>query len=366
MREKLRFDYILLISTLLLVGTGIVMVYSSSAIMASGRFNDGYFFLKKQILFATVGVLMMVGVARINHQLYSKAAYMILGISLISLIAVLIPGIGVKVGGSTRWLKLGPFSIQPSEFAKLAMIIYLASSLAKKEKNIKKFSVGILPHLIITGIMLSLILTQPDMGTSICIAAVVFILLFAAGVRLSHLSMIMLSAAPIVYFLIANTDYRRQRILSFLNPWADPTDSGFQIIQSFYAFGSGGLFGRGLGEGKQKLFYLPEPHTDFIFSVIGEELGLVGILFITAVFFIFIYRGIKTAFLSSDLFSTYLALGITVLIGVQAIIHMGVTVGLLPTKGIPLPFISYGGSSLVVNLISLGILLNISSQAKKG
>lgn len=366
MRGKSGFDYILLLFTLLLVGTGIVMVYSSSAIMASGKFNDGYFFLKKQILFAVVGILMMICVARIDHQLYRKIAYLILGISLLSLIAVLIPGIGTKVGGSTRWLKIGPFSIQPSEFAKLALIIYLASSLAKKEKNIKKFSVGILPHLIITGIMLSLIIKQPDMGTSICIAAIVFTLLFAAGVRLSHLSLILLSAAPLVYFLIANIAYRRQRILSFLNPWGDPSDSGFQIIQSFYAFGSGGLFGRGLGEGKQKLFYLPEPHTDFIFSVIGEELGLVGIFLILAAFFIFVYRGISTAIRSSDLFSTYLALGITVLIGLQATIHMGVTLGLLPTKGITLPFISYGGSSLIVNLIGLGILLNISSKMKKG
>ncbi|MFH1624244.1 MAG: putative lipid II flippase FtsW [Pseudomonadota bacterium] len=366
MKERAGFDYIVLFVTLVLVSIGIVMVYSASAIIASERFNDGYFFLRKQIFFALLGILIMIGVARINHQFYGKIAYVLLGISFVSLIAVLVPGIGVTVGGSTRWLKLGVFSVQPSEFAKLAVIIYIAYSLAKKEDNIKKFSVGLLPHMIITGIMLSLIVKQPDMGTAVCIGAIVFTLLFAAGVRLSHLSLTVLLTAPIIYFLISNIGYRRQRILAFLDPWEYPTDSGFQIIQSLYAFGAGGLFGRGLGGGKQKLFYLPEPYTDFIFSVIGEELGLIGVLFILVAFLILIYRGIRIAIRVSDSFSTYLALGITTLIGLQASVHMGVTVGLLPTKGISLPFISYGGSSLLTSLIGLGILLNISSQIKKG
>lgn len=365
MKERARFDNILLVSTLVLVGTGIVMVYSASAIMALDRFNDEYFFLKKQVLFALLGILVMVVVTRINHQFYRKIVYVILGISFVSLIVVLLPGIGTKVGGSTRWLKIGGFSIQPSEFAKLALIIYLAYSLAKKEKDIKRFSIGIFPHLIITGIMLSLIIKQPDMGTAVCIGLVVFILLFAAGIRLSHLSLTFLLAAPVVYFLIANIGYRRQRILAYLNPWEYPTDSGFQLIQSWYAFGSGGILGQGLGDGKQKLFFLPEPHTDFVFSVIGEELGLIGVLLVLLVFFIFVYRGIRIAIRASDLFSTYLALGITTLVGLQATIHMGVTMGLLPTKGIPLPFISYGGSSLLTNLIGLGILLNISSQIRR-
>jgi len=365
-KGKAKFDNILLISTLLLVFTGIIMVYSASAIIALDRFNNEYFFLRRQAIFALLGILIMVVIARIDHQFYRKIAYPILGISLISLVAVLLPGIGVKIGGATRWLKIMGLSIQPSEFAKLALIIYMAYSLAKKKNNIKRFSVGVLPHLIISGIMLALIVKEPDMGTAMCIGTVAFILLFAAGVRMHHLSLTFLLVAPIIYYLIVNFGYRLQRILTFLNPWEYPTNSGFQIIQSLYAFGSGGVFGQGLGGGKQKLFYLPEPHTDFIFSVIGEELGLVAVLLVLVVFLVIIYRGIRIAILSSDLFSTYLALGITTMIGLQATIHMGVTMGLLPTKGISLPLISYGGSSLLVSLIGLGILLNISSKTKKG
>jgi len=359
------FDRILLVCALALVITGIVMVYSASAIVALYRFDDGHFFLKRQALFLFFGIVIMAVVTRIDHQVYRKFSYIILCMSFASLIAVLIPGIGVKVGGSTRWLRLMGFTIQPSEFAKLALIIYLAYSLAKKERDIKKFTIGVLPHLIIVGIMLCLIVKQPDMGTAVCIGTIAFILLFAAGVRLYHLSLIFLLFTPIIYFLIVKTGYRLQRVLAYLNPWKYPTDSGFQLIQSWYAFGSGGILGRGLGDGKQKLFFLPEPHTDFILSVIGEELGLVGVLLILALFFIFFYRGIKIALSTSDLFSTYMAIGITVLVGLQATIHMGVTTGLLPTKGISLPFISYGGSSLLTNLIGLGILLNISSKTER-
>ena len=361
-----RFDSVLLISGLLLVGTGIVMVYSASAILALEKFNDEYFFLKKQTLFAVLGIATMVVAARVDHKFYARIAYPILGISFIALILVLLPGIGVQVGGAARWLKVGMLTIQPSEFTKLALLIYLAYSLAKKEENIKRFSVGVLPHIIIIGLMLYLIIKEPDMGTAICIGTVAFTLLFVAGVRISHLAITFLLVAPIVYFLIVNIGYRLQRVLTFLNPWEYSSGSGFQIIQSLYAFGSGGLSGVGLGGGKQKLFYLPEPHTDFIFSVIGEELGLIAVLLVIVVFFVFIYRGIMIAIGTPDLFSTYLALGITTLVGLQAATHMGVTMGILPTKGIPLPFISYGGSSLLCNLIGMGILLNISSKTKKG
>ncbi|MDY7033472.1 MAG: putative lipid II flippase FtsW [Thermodesulfobacteriota bacterium] len=365
-KKKTGIDNTLLICGLLLVSTGIVMVYSSSAIVAQEKFQNEYYFLKKQILFALVGILMMVIVSKVDHRVYKKIPYLFLGMSFVSLIAVLLPGIGITAGGSTRWLSLGMISIQPSEFAKLALIIYLAYSLAKKDQTIKKFSVGVLPHLIISGIMLALIIIEPDMGTAMCIGAVVCILLFVAGVRIGHLFLIFLFTIPLVYFLIFNTPYRRQRIFAFLNPWEYANDSGFQVIQSLYAFGSGGIFGRGLGDGKQKLFYLPETHTDFIFSVIGEELGLLGVIVILVIFAFLIYRGIMISVRTPDLFSMYLALGITSLIGLQAIIHMGVTLGLLPTKGIPLPLVSYGGSSLLTSLVALGILMNISSFARKG
>ncbi len=365
MKEEAGFDKILLISSLALVCIGIIMVYSASAVLAADRFHDGCFFLKRQALFAFVGLLVMIVASKVNHHFYGKIVYIILGVSCVSLIAVLIPGIGVEVGGATRWLKVGGVSVQPSEFAKIALIVYLAYSLAKNEGNIKKFSVGVLPHLIILGIVMSLIVEQPDMGTAVCIGVVALILLFAAGVRIFHLSLTLLLASPILYFLIANNDYRRQRILAYLNPWEYHADSGFQLIQSWYAFGSGGILGRGLGDGKAKLFFLPELHTDFIFSVIGEELGLIGVLAVLFVFFIFIFRGIRMAIQSSDLFSTYLALGITTMVGLQATIHMGVTMGLLPTKGITLPFVSYGGSSLLTNFTGLGILLNISSKTRR-
>ncbi|MDY6854343.1 MAG: putative lipid II flippase FtsW [Thermodesulfobacteriota bacterium] len=365
MRQHKGFDNILLIATLMLVGIGIVMVYSASAIIAEDRFNNEYFFLKRQAAFAFISIVIMFIVTKIDHQFYKSTAYVILGISITSLILVLVPGVGSKIGGSTRWFRIAAISIQPSEFAKLGLIIYLAYSLSKKKKGIKTFSVGVLPHLIITGIIFLLIMQQPDMGTALCLGVIMFTMLFASGVRLSHLSLILISVSPVIYFLIINKAYRLERWTAFLNPWKDPADSGFQVIQSLYAFGSGGIFGRGLGDGKQKLFYLPEPHTDFIFSVIGEELGLIGVLIVIGIFLIFIYRGIMIAIRSSDLFSIYLALGITTLIGLQAIIHLGVTMGLLPTKGIPLPYISYGGSSLLTNMIGLGILLNISSQVKK-
>ena len=365
MRQHKGFDSILLIATLILVGIGIVMVYSASAIIAEDRFNNEYFFLKRQVVFALISIVTMFIVTKIDHQLYKRTAYAILGISILSLILVLVPGIGSKIGGSTRWFRIATISIQPSEFAKLGLIIYLAYSLSKKEKGIKTFTVGVLPHLIITGIFFLLIIRQPDMGTALCIGAIMFTMLFTSGVRLSHLSLIVIAASPLIYFLIINKAYRLERWTVFLNPWKDPTGSGFQVIQSLYAFGSGGIFGQGLGDGKQKLFYLPEPHTDFIFSVIGEELGLIGVLIVIGIFLVFIYRGIMIAIRSSDPFSIYLALGITTLIGLQAITHLGVTMGLLPTKGIPLPYISYGGSSLLTNMIGLGILLNISSQVKK-
>ena len=363
-KEKAGFDYILLFSTLILVGTGIVMVYSASAILAEDRFGNGYFFLKRQALFAVIGIALMILISRINDQFYRRFVYVILFLSFASLVFVLLPGIGITNGGSTRWLKIATFSLQPSEFAKLALIIYLAYSLSKKGKGIKTFSIGVLPHIIITGFMLTLIIKQPDMGTAICIGAVVFTLLFVSGVRLYHLLLILSFTVPIIYLLIVHFPYRLRRWLAFINPWEDPFGSGFQAIQSLYAFGLGGASGQGLGDGKQKRFFLPEPHTDFIFSVIGEELGLIGVLLVLIAFFVFIYRGIRIAIRTSNLFSTYLVLGITVLIGLQAIMHMGVTMALLPTKGIPLPFISYGGSSLLTNLIGLGILLSVSSRIK--
>ncbi|RLA93717.1 MAG: putative lipid II flippase FtsW [Deltaproteobacteria bacterium] len=263
-----------------------------------------------------------------------------------------------------RWIRFGPISVQPSECAKLGLIIYLSFFLSRKLKNVKNFSTGFLPPFIVTGILSLLVLLQPDYGTSFLLIAILFISLFVAGARILHLLLSLLLLVPLGLFLILNCPYRLKRLLAFFDPWSDPTDSGFQIIQSYLAFGSGGLFGLGLGNGRQKLFYLPEAHTDFILSVVGEELGFVGVIIIITLFFIVIFCGIKISFRARDLFGSFLALGLVSLVGLEALINMGAVMGLLPTKGTTLPFISYGGSSLIVSLTAIGILLNISSQSR--
>lgn len=361
-----RFDTALFLSVMLLLAIGVVMVYSSSSIVALKRYNDGYYFLKRQLLFASLGVFIMLAVSRIDYRIYQKFAYPLLGISLISLVLVLIPHVGVDIAGTRRWFRVGGFTFQPAEFMKIAMVIYMAHSLSKKGERVKAFSVGIVPHMMVLGFTLLLILMQPDFGTSMAIAAVVFIMLFTAGARLTHLLSLVLLSLPAIYMLVFRVAYRRRRIMAFLNPWDDPQNVGFQIIQSFLAFGNGGLFGVGLGDGRQKMFYLPESFTDFIFSTIAEETGLIGILIIMALFVTFIVRGLQMSLRMKDPFGRYLALGLTSVIGLQAFINMAVVMGLLPNKGLPLPFISYGGSSIMTTLIGVGILLNISSHEVKG
>jgi len=356
------YNQLLLLIVVILVGIGIVMVYSSSSISAATRFGDGTHFLKRQSCSALIGLLLMLLVMNIRYQALKRLVYPITITSLLLLILVLIPGIGTTIGGSSRWFRISPLSFQPSECAKLALIIFLAYSLAKKEKKIKSFSIGFLPHLIVTIVMCALVLLQPDFGTAVTLLFLFFILMFAAGSKIRYLTYVLSAVSVGCYFLISCVGYRLNRITAYLNPWEDPTSTGFQIIQSFLAFGSGGLWGTGLGNGKQKLFYLPEPHTDFIFSIIGEELGLIGVLLVITLFIILFCCGVKIALKAPDLFGTYLALGITSLIVLHMVINLGVVMGLLPTKGSTLPFISYGGTSLVVNLTSIGILLNISSQ----
>ena len=357
------YNQLLLLIVVILVGIGIVMVYSSSSISADSKFGDSIHFLKRQSCFALIGLLLMFFVMNIRYQVLQRVVYPIIIISFLLLTLVLIPGIGTTIGGSTRWFRIGPLSFQPSELAKLALIIFIAYSLSKKkEQTIKSFSIGFLPHLIVTLVMSGLVLLQPDFGTAMILFSLFFILMFAAGTKIRYLASLLGVMSVGCYFLITCVGYRLDRITAYLNPWEDPTATGFQIIQSFLAFGSGGLWGAGLGNGKQKLFYLPEPHTDFICSIIGEELGFIGILFIIILFIILFFCGLKIALNAPDLLGTYLALGITSLISLHTVINLGVVMGLLPTKGSTLPFISYGGTSLVVNLIGIGILLNISSQ----
>jgi cell division protein FtsW len=364
-RPDRRIDLLLLITTLALVSLGIVMVYSASFVIAGERFRDAYHFLKKQAMAAGLGIGLMILLARLDYHRWQILAIPLLALSGVLLGILIFPGLRHEVGGSARWLKFSFLSFQPAELTKLALVIYLARSLAKKEGKMKSFKVGFLPHVIVLGGLFILVLKQPDFGTGIVFATVVFLLLFVGGVRLRYLGAAVLAAVPVLFYLATRAHYRIERLLVFLDPWRDPSNAGFQIIQSFLAFGAGRLFGVGLGEGRQKLFYLPEVHTDFIFSVIGEELGLVGVAAVIGLFLFLIWRGFWACFRAPDLFGSYLALGITLLIALQALLNMGVVMGLLPTKGTTLPFVSYGGTSLMINLMAVGILLNISSQGVK-
>jgi len=356
------YDYMILIPVILLIGLGLVVVYSASTHLAEHRLGDSYYYLRRQVLFCIVGVCLMILAKKIPYTFYSKLVYPLLIISFCLLILLFVPGIGHKVGGACRWFSMGGFSFQPSELVKFTLAVYMAYSMSKKGVDMGMFANGLLPHLLMAGLFMLLIVLQPDLGTAMIIGCWVMIVLFVGGVRFWQLICLLLFAAPIVWTLIVKEDYRLNRLLAFLNPWDDPQGIGFQIIHSFMAFGSGGLTGTGLGGSKQKLFYLPEPHTDFALSIVGEELGFLGVAVIVILFALLIIRGIKVALDARDLYSSYLALGLTSLIGLQAVVNMGVVMGLLPTKGLTLPFISYGGSSLVFNLLSIGILLNISSK----
>jgi len=358
----LGYDYMMLIPVVLLIGLGLVIVYSASSHLAEHRLGDSYFYLKRQALFCVLGVVLMILAKNIPCTLYLKLVYPLLLISFCLLILLFVPGFGHKVGGATRWLRWGGFSFQPSELAKFSLAIYLAYSMSKKGSDMGLFSKGLLPHLLMAGVFMLLIVLQPDLGTAVIIGCWVSIVLFVGGVRVLQLFPMLILGALAVWQFILLAGYRLDRWLAFMNPWDDPQGIGFQIIHSFLAFGSGGVFGAGLGNGKQKLFFLPEPHTDFALSIVGEELGLLGVASTVLLFGLLIMRGIKVALNARDLYSTYLAFGLICLIGLQVAISMGVVMGLLPTKGMTLPFISYGGSSLVFNLLSIGILLNISSR----
>jgi cell division protein FtsW len=357
-------DLTLLFVTLCLLGIGLVMLYSASSIMAEVRYQDSMYFFKRQVIFAVAGLVLLFLVQHVHYTLYRRLVYVILGVSLLSLCLVLVPHLGHRVGGARRWLPLGPLSVQPSEFAKLALVMFMAYSLAKKEERLRDFGVGLLPHAIVCGIFVLLIFRQPDLGTAVYFVLLTLVLLFVAGVRLWHLLGSALALVPFLVLAVTRKNYRWGRVLAFLDPWRDPTAGSFQLLHSLVAFGSGGLMGAGLGSGRQKLFYLPEPHTDFILAVIGEEAGLVGICVILLLYALLVWRGVLIALRAPDRYGTYLALGLTLTIGLQALINGAVVMGLVPTKGLPLPFMSYGGSSLCTSFLAVGILLNISSRQR--
>ena len=350
----------LLTVSIVLICIGIIMIYSSSSIYAWERYGDSFYFLKRHLVFLIVGMLFTFLAMIVDYRLLRKYAHFLFWVAFILLILVLIPGLGREVSGAKRWFRFKFISFQPSEFANLALIIYIADFICRKGEQIKSLLKGFIPPICALGATSLLILLQPDLGTTIALGSVVLIMLYIAGVRPRYILSLVLCSLPMVYLLVFSVPYRRARILAFLNPWLDPKGSGFQIIQSQIAIGSGGLFGVGLGHSQQKLFYLPAAHTDFIFSIIGEELGLLGTLGVILLFMIFIRQGLKIIKNSQDKFGYFLALGLILMISLKAIVNIGVSCGVFPTKGLPLPFISYGGSSLIFDMVSLGILVNIA------
>jgi cell division protein FtsW len=361
MARKLKSDKLLFIATLMLLCISVVMVYSASAVIALERHNDQYLFLFKQLTWALLGLLVMYVVMRVDYRTYRQPVviWTALGVVGIALVAVLLTH---PVKGASRWLGIGPLGIQPSELAKLAVIIYIAAVLERRMERIDEVSYSLTPIGIVLGAIVSLVFIEPDLGTSASIVMIAAVMIFAAGISYRHVVSLFLAAVPTLAVLIWMSDYRRRRVIAFLNPWADPQGGGFQLIQSMIAVGTGGVFGRGLMAGVQKLFYLPEPHNDFIYSVIAEELGLVGATAVVLCFCVIAWRGMRTSMRAPDRFGAFLALGLTTMIAFQAFFNVSVVLGLLPPKGIPLPFVSYGGSSLLINLLGMGILLNISQH----
>lgn len=365
-KKRVPMDHTLLIVTMVLALVGLVMVFSASAVVAGNRFHDSGYFLKRQLAWLAFGFVLLHIASRVDYIWWKRLSVPLLGLMTLLLAMVLVPSLGVAAKGARRWLRLGPISIQPAEMVKLVAVIYLAAYLTKKEDLIKSFSSGLLPVLLVIGVLCGLVLLEPDLGTVVVIGLVTIGLLFLGGAELKHLLGLGLCAVPVVLVLVLGSSYRRQRLMTFLAPWKDPANAGFQITQSFLAFGSGGPFGVGLGEGKQKLFFLPEAHTDFVLALVGEELGLVGTGAIVLLFALFVVRGFQIAARARMPFGRYLGIGITLLIGGQALVNAAVATGMLPTKGLTLPFVSYGGSSLVVSLLAVGILLNISRDRQAG
>ncbi len=358
-------DPFLLMIVLMILTIGVVMITSAGYIIAVGKFGDGLYYTKKQGFAMLLGLGIMYLFSVINPNFWRRAALPLMGLSILLLTLVFVPGLGVEMGGSRRWMRLPlGFYLQPSEIIKYALIMFMACSLAKKGTGIKDFAVGFLPHVLVIGIVVFLILRQPDFGTAVILTIVGFLMLFIAGGRLQHLFGCAVLCLPFLFQVAVSAPYRILRIKTYLDPWHDPLNSGFQIIQSLVAFGCGGFWGVGIGKGIQKLFYLPQPHTDFIFAVVGEELGLVGVIFVILLFYLLVCRGLAVAIRSVDNFQRYLAFGITSLIGLQAMINMAVTMGMLPTKGLPLPLVSVGGTSLVMNLAGIGILMAITKTTQ--
>ena len=352
-------------SVVFLLAMGMLMVYSTSSIYALEQYGDPSYFLKRHAIYLSIGLFGMFILMSLDYQILRRFVYPAYIFGLIILVLVLIPGIGEEVGGARRWIDLGPGSFQPSEIAKFLLVLYLAHSITKKKDKMDSFSVGFISHLLIAGAYILLILLEPDFGMVVILFTMLFGMLFVGEVRVGYLIASGVISVILMVLAVMDQSYRMKRIISFLNPWEDPLGSGYQAVQSFVAFGLGGIVGTGLGDSTQKLFFLPQAHTDFIFSIIGEELGFIGVLSIIVAFGFLVVRSLRVALKAPDLFGCYLVFGCIMLIALQAGINMAVAVGLFPIKGLTLPFISYGGTSLVSSLGATGIILSVSRKGLK-
>lgn len=364
MRVKKQIDKVLFISIIMLSLFGLIMIYSASSIWSEYKFNDSFHYLKYQAVFLMIGIIVMIMFSKIDTKLYYEKSNKILLVCLILLVLVLIPGIGSVRNGSRSWFGIGPFGIQPSEAAKLGLIIFTSKYLTNSNKFLKSYKQGVFPILGITLLIFGLIMLQPDLGTGLILVTSIISLLFIAGVNMKFFLYMGFLGLIGVVVLIIIAPYRMDRITSFIDPWSDALGTGFQIIQSLYAIGPGGLLGVGFSNSIQKHFYLPEPQTDFIFSIIAEEFGVLGAFIVVGLFSIILIRGIKIALSTKDQFSKYLAFGMVFQIIFQTIMNLMVVIGLIPVTGVTLPFLSYGGSSLLISMVSMGILLNISRSIK--
>lgn len=364
-KVKEKYDFVLLITVLLLSCFGLLMVYSTSSVYALEIYGDPSRFLKLHTVYLLLGICSMLFFMNLDYRILKRFVYPAYLICLILLILVLIPGIGKQVSGAQRWLAIGPITFQPSEIAKFAIVLYLAYSLDKKKEKIQSFSVGFLSHLVMAGIFILLVFLEPDFGTSATIFTLLLFMMFISKVRMEYLFLMFLMILTFSSVAVLTKEYRIDRIISFIDPWKDPLGSGYQTIQSFIAFGVGGIHGMGLGDSTQKLFFLPQAHTDFIFSIVGEELGFIGVVMVIMAFIVILFRSLKIAIKAPDLFGCYLVYGFVLLLTIQAAVNMGVSVGLFPTKGLTLPFMSYGGSSLVSCLSAVGIILSVSRAEVK-
>ena len=363
MARKLKSDKVLFLATALLLCVSVVMVYSASAVLAVGRFQQPpWFFLLKQVIWAVLGIGLLGVAMRVDYRLLRRPP-VIYGALAITVVALIVVFFGPAINGTRRWFSVAGVGIQPSEFAKVAVILFVAATLERRMDSMDRAARALAPVVLVTGVVCGLIVLEPDFGTAFTLLAIVGVMVFAAGLPYRHVAGLTLALVPLLFAVMVSAPYRVQRLLAFLDPWADPYGHGYQVIQSQIAVGTGGVLGHGLMAGVQKLFYLPHPHTDFIYAVIAEETGLVGASVVLLCFGVILWRGLATATAAPDGFGAFLALGITMMVTFQAFFNISVVLGLLPTKGIPLPFVSAGGSSLLINLLAMGVLLNVSQHA---